>query len=136
MTPDFLAAVIDTLLPGDEVLPAGTRAGLDPVAYVASHRAAFDAIAAEARSVEQFLSADEEVRTSILRVVERAVPDASRALLVAMLTDYYKAPAVLAALGWRTDPPQPAGHAVPKLDDATAVRLERVRRRAKLWSRI
>jgi hypothetical protein len=30
MTPDFLAAVIDTLLPGDDALPSGTRAGLDP----------------------------------------------------------------------------------------------------------
>jgi hypothetical protein len=133
MTPEFLAAVIDTLLPDEQASPSGTRAGLDPRAYVAPHRAVFDAIAAQAGSSEPFLRADEKARMAILQAVERAVPDAFRALLVTALTDYYEAPAVLTALGWRTDPPQPAGHAVLKMDDPTAARLERVRRRARLW---
>jgi hypothetical protein len=133
MTPEFLTAVIDALLPGDDMLPSATRAGLDPATYAASHRAALDVIAAEAKTFELFIRADEKVRTAILRAAERAAPDAFRVLLVALLTDYYEAPAVLTALGWRTDPPQPVGHAVPKLDDATAARLERMRQRAKLW---
>jgi len=133
MTPEFLAAVIDTLLPGEEALPCGTRAGLDPAAYASAHRAAFDAVAAQAGSDERFARADESARTAILNAVERALPDAFRALLVAVLSDYYEAPPVLAALGWRIDPPQPSGHAMPKLDDPTTERLERVGRRAKLW---
>ncbi len=99
MTPEFLAAVVDTLLPGDDVLPSGMRAGLDPAAYAASHRAVLDAIAAQAGSFERFLQADESTRTGALTAVERALPDAFRALLVAVLSDYYEAPTVLTALG-------------------------------------
>jgi hypothetical protein len=133
MTPEFLAAVIDTLLPGDDALPSGTRAGLDPAAYASAHRAAFDAIAAEAGSDDPLVRVDAGARNAILKAVERALPDAFRALLLAVLSDYYEAPPVLVALGWRIDPPQPSGHAIPKLDDPTTERLERVGRRAKLW---
>jgi hypothetical protein len=133
MTPDFLAAVIDMLLPGDGALPSGTGAGLDPVAYVDSHRAVLDAIATRAGSYERFARADESARTAALIAVERAMPDAFRPLLVAVLSDYYEAPAVLTALGWRTDPPQPAGHARPSLDGPTVERVERVRQRNKVW---
>jgi len=133
MTPEFLAAVIDTLLPGDGVLPSGTGAGLDRAIYVDSHRAVLDAISAQAGSYERFSRADESARTAALMAVERAMPDTFRALLIGTLSDYYEAPPVLTALGWRTDPPQPGGHAMSKQDEATAEQLERVQRRAKLW---
>jgi len=133
MTPEFLTAVIDTLLPGDEALQSATRAGLDPAVYARAHRTVFDAIAGQAGSNELFARADESARNAILKAVERALPDAFRALLVAVLSDYYEAPPVLAALGWRIDPPQPSGHAMPRLDGPTTERLERVGRRAKLW---
>jgi hypothetical protein len=133
MTPQFRAAVIDTLLPGDDALPSGPQAGLDPVAYVGSHGAVFDAIAAQAGGGELFVRADESARGEVLKAVERLMPDPFRVLLVAVLSDYYEAPPVLAALGWRIDPPQPTGHVVPGLDGPTAERLERVRQRAKLW---
>ena len=133
MTPEFLAAVIDTLLPGDDALPRGPQAGLDPAAYASAHRAAFDAVAAQAGSDERFVRGDAGARNAILKAVELTLPDAFRALLVAVLSDYYEAPPVLVALGWRIDPPQPSGHAIPKLDDPTTERLERVGRRAKLW---
>jgi hypothetical protein len=133
MTPEFLAAVIDTLLPGDDALPSGTRARLDPAAYAGSHGAVFDAIAAQAGGGELFVRADESARCEVLKSVERALPDAFRALLVVVLSDYYESPPVLAALGWRIDPPQPSGHTMPRLDDPTTERLERVGRRAKLW---
>jgi hypothetical protein len=133
MTPEFLAAVIDTLLPGDEALPSGTQAGLDPAVYAKSHRTLLDTIATQAGSVGRFAQADESTRATVLTAAERSLPDAFRALLVTVLSDYYEAPAVLAALGWRVDPPQPTGHAVPTLQDLAAGRLAFAQRRGKLW---
>jgi len=140
MTPEFLAAVIDSLLPGERTappgampLPSATQADLDPAAYASSHRAVFDAIAAQAGSCELFIRADENARSATLKAVERAAPDAFRALLVTVLSDYYEAPPVLTALGWRTDPPQPQGHDLPRFDGEAARLLEQVNRRAKLW---
>jgi len=133
MTPAFLAAVLDTLLPGDDALPSATRAGLDPATYAGPHRAMFDAIAVQAGSPETFLRADESARAATLHAVERTEPDALRALLTIVLSDYYEAPAVLAALGWRSEPPQPAGHTVPTLGSLADDRSEWARRRGKLW---
>ena len=133
MTPEFLAAVIDTLLPGDDPLPSATRAGLDPTAYAASHRAVFDAIAAQAGGAEAFLHHDDSARSAAVRAVERVAPDTFRTLLTAVLSDYYEARPVLTALGWRSEPPQPTGHAVPTIDALSTERLDRVRQRGKLW---
>ena len=133
MTPEFLAAVIDALLPGDDILPSATHAGLDPATYATLHRAAFDAIAGQAHGAQAFVDADETVRNAVVRAIERSAPDAFRALLTALLSDYCEAPAVLAALSWRSEPPQPAGHAVPAMDAPAIERLNKVRRRAKLW---
>jgi hypothetical protein len=133
MTPEFLAAVIDTLLPGDDVLPSGAKVDLDSAAYASSHGAVFDTIAARAGGGELFVRAGKSARSAVLITVEWHMPDAFRTLLVAVLSDYYEAPPVLAALGWRGDPPQPTGHVVPGLDGPAADRLERVRQRAKLW---
>ena len=36
-------------------------------------------------------------------------------------------------MGWRTEPPQPRGHALAPIDAATMRMLEKVRRRGKLW---
>ena len=133
MTPEFLAAVLDSLLPGDEVLPSATRADLDPTAYVGSHRAAFVAIAAQAGGEEVFVAADEGARTAALQAVQQAAPAAFRTLLTSVLSDYYEAAPVLAALGWPSRPPQPTGHRVSPPDARTAERLERVRNRGTLW---
>jgi len=139
MTPEFLAAVIDTLLPGERTappgtmpLPSGTQARLDPAAYAASHRAVFDAIAAQAGDAELF-ARDEAGRTAILQAVERAIPGAFGALLIAVLSDYYESPPLLAAIGWRTDPPQPVGHLLPGMHSRSFQLLERVRQRDCLW---
>jgi hypothetical protein len=140
MSPEFLAAVIDTLLPvettpptGAAPLPSGTAAGLAPRDYAASHAPVFSAIAEQASGIEAFMAADEAVRASAIEAVERRMPDAFRALLTAVLSDYYESPAVLAALGWPTDPPQPAGHALADMDEVTAARLKRVAQRTRLW---
>ena len=132
MTPTFLAAVIDTLLPGDDVLPSGTRAGVT-IAAQAAHEAVLSAISVQAGGGDAFAAATENKRIEILRAVERAAPDAFRALLTAVLSDYYEAPPALAALGWRSEPPQPTGHRVTPLDNSAIERSERVRRRSKLW---
>jgi hypothetical protein len=133
MTPEFLAAVIDTLLPGDGVLPSGTAAGPPLAAYAESHGAVLDAIAAQSGAIESFALSDEAARATVLQAVERSMPDAFRALLTAVLSDYYESEPVLAALNWPTHPPQPTGHAVAVMDDATAARLDRVARRRRLW---
>jgi hypothetical protein len=131
MTPEFLAAVIDTLLPGDGALPSGTAAGLPLTSYAESHRPVLEAIAAHAG--ESFIQAGEAARATALQAVERSMPDVFRALLTAVLSDYYESELVLTALGWPSHPPQPTGHAVAVIDDATAARLDRVARRGRLW---
>ncbi|MGE0118143.1 MAG: hypothetical protein AB7S71_02735 [Dongiaceae bacterium] len=133
MTPDFIAAVLDTLLPGDDRLPSATRAGLPLAAYAEPHNAVLDAIAAQAGGPELFTRSDEASRGNAVRAVERAMSDAFRALLAAALSDYYESEPVLAALGWPTDPPQPAGHVPATMDDATAARLDHVAHRRRLW---
>jgi len=140
MNPAFLAAVADTLLPGDAggsdgypPLPPASAAGVDLASVANSHSAVFEAIAKQTSGVEAFANAAEAVRIAAVQTVERAMPDAFRAFLSALLADYYEAPAVLTAMGWRTDPPQPRGHAMPELSDAAFKRLGRVQARGKLW---
>jgi hypothetical protein len=133
MTLGFLAAVIDTLLPGDGVLPSGSAAGLPLAAYAESHGPVLAAIASQTGAVESFIQADEAARAAVLQAVERSMPDGFRALLTAVLSDYCESEPVLAALGWPTHPPQPTGHTVPAMDEATAARLDRVARRSPLW---
>ncbi len=133
MTPEFLAAVIDTLLPGDEVLPSGTAAGLDPSLYRAKHQDVFDAIIAQSGGELSFVRADSAQRVTQLQTVEQASPDKFRAVLTAVLTDYCESQPALAALGWRIDPPQPGGHGVQEIDHRTARMKDRVERRNQLW---
>ena len=103
-------------------------AGIDLGAYAQVHRLVLEAIDAEA-----FVGADAAARTTMLGAVERALPDAFRSLLVAVLSDYYESAPVLAALGWRAEPPQPAGHAPPAMDAATRAALQPVAARGRLW---
>ncbi len=133
MTPEFLAAVVDTLLPGDDVLPSGTCAGVPLTAYAESHRPVLEATVAGAGGIEPFTRADETARATVIRDAERTAPDAFRALLTALLSDYYESEAVLTALGWRSDPPQPTGHVLGAMDDTTTARLAHVARRGRLW---
>ena len=91
------------------------------------------AIAKEADSAEVFTAADEAARIATVQIIERAMPEAFRALLSALLADYYESPFVLSAMGWRTDPPQPQGHEMQPSGGAMAQHLARVSRRQKLW---
>ena len=140
MTPEFLRAVVDTLLPGEvaapageQNLPAGSVAGVDLGKYLVASQAVLRAIVNTAGDASSFVAASEARRIEILQSVQREAPEAFARLLNALLPDYYETSLVLNALGWRSEPPQPRGHIVPAMDETTRTRLERVRSRGKRW---
>lgn len=133
----FMAAVLDTLVPGDRgvpPLPSAPAAGLDARGYAEEHGAAFAAIAAVSGGEDAFLAAAPAARTQVLWQVERgADAPVFKALVAAVLQDYYECDAVVAVLGWRPAPPQPGGHALAPTDEATWRRLDRVKQRPPFW---
>ena len=137
MSAAFRRAVLGTLLPAESdppqglsPLPSGAAIGLDLDRYRAAAAPVLELIAHAAGGMDPFVTASPEARIAVVRRVQQAAPAALQALLTAILPDYYESPAVLAALGWRVDPPQPAGHALSDMDDATRAALERVRQGA------
>jgi hypothetical protein len=134
MTSAFLAALLDTLLPGEPPLPRGSVAGLDLRAVVEAHQPLLDTIAAQAGGADAFADASELDRITALKQVERATPDPFRAMVATILTEYYDSAAALTAMGWRTNPPQPMGHSVEPTGGATLRMLEKVKQRSKLWT--
>jgi hypothetical protein len=143
MTEAFLDAVVDTILPGERAgsdvspgaspLPPGTRAGVRLKPKDAAQEAVLQLIARHAGGEEAFTRASFSTRTAVLETVESESFDGFRALVSCLLQDYYEAPSVLAAMGWRESPAQPLGHDVPEADEATLRRLDKVRARAPLW---
>jgi len=135
MTDAFLEAVLDTILPSGAGmgLPSGSAAGLELGRQDAAASPVLRIVLAAAGGEESFLSASAEVRRATLEAAERQAPEAFRALLAVLLPDYYESEAVLNAFGWRAEPPQPQGHHVATMDEATGKALERVRRRGKIW---
>lgn len=140
MNSKFLRAVVDTLLPGEAVaptgagrLPPGSAAGVDLLKHAEALRPLLDAIAKAAGDAQRFVDGDEASRVAILVSVQRELPEGFARLLGTLLPDYYEAPAVMNALGWRSEPPQPQGHAVPAMDETTRLRLERVRLGRQRW---
>ena len=140
MRQEFLRAVVDTLLPGEAAgpageqrLPNGSLAGVDLAKYAEASQGILQTIVMAAGDDAAFLKASEARRIEILQSVQREAPEAFARLLAALLPDYYETPLVLNALGWRSEPPQPKGHIVPAMDEATGAKLERVRLGRKLW---
>jgi hypothetical protein len=130
----FLACVLDTLLPGDkespEPLPTGSGIGIEAHDLPAD---ALRVIAAEAGGEAAFEAAPSALRADIVRRVEVASPALFQALLAAVLMRYYQSDTVVTAMGWRLEPPQPRGHKLAATDAATWERLEKVRKRGRLW---
>jgi hypothetical protein len=132
----FLSAVIDTLLPGDHgapPLPTGTGAGVAAKLERrdgASHDVVLQAIARAAGGEEAFMVADAAGRIAFVRLVEAEMREPFRAFVALVLQEYYEADAVLLAMGWRAEPPQPDGHVLPPFDETL---LEPVRRRGRMW---
>jgi hypothetical protein len=140
MNAQFRCAVLDSLLPAENepsasksALPSGAAVDIDLDRYPEAAAPVLQMIAQAAGGTHSFLAASPEARVAIIRQVQQAAPAVLQALLAVLLPDYYESPAVLEALGWRADPPQPAGHALDDMDDATREALERVRARGKLW---
>ena len=140
MNAAFIAAVVDTLLPGDSGgrageprLPPGSTAGIDLSALFDARGAVFEAIAKQAGGADAFIAGGEPRRIVAVQATERAMPEAFRALLSTLLADYYESTPVLSAMDWRAEPPQPRGHQLKLSDGATAQHLEHVRSRQKLW---
>jgi hypothetical protein len=132
MSREFRRAVVDTILPGVSGLPSGSAAG---VLITDGDAPLLAAIAAAAGGEAAFAAGAEALRTEALRRVEREMPEAFRALVASLLADYYESATALAALGWRSAPPQPSGHAMPPDDETLPPLLERVRRRGEVWRR-
>jgi hypothetical protein len=140
VTSVFLSAIVDTLLPGDRgtpPLPTGTAVGVtkELEQLVAGpngppHRAVLQAIESAAGGQEAFVRGDHDRRIASVRRVEAEMPGPFRALVAVVLQDYYEADAVLLAMGWRAEPPQPRGHVLPPFDEPL---LGPVRRRARMW---
>lgn len=133
MSAALLAAILDTLLPGDDgagaagALPPGSQAGIDLAALDSIARPVVDAIDAA-----RFETATAAERAAILASMERSASEAYRNFLGRVLAAYYQAPGVLAAFGWRSEPPQPRGHPLPA-EESTLQLLEKVRKRGQLW---
>ncbi len=132
MTRVLLLAMLDTMFPGDAdqpPLPAASEAGLD----LAKLERLAEPVAAALADRDAFLLAAPADRVAQLRIAELNVPDAFKALLAEALATYYEAAPVVAALGWRTAPPQPHGHDVAPNDDVTWRGLKKVTARGQLW---
>ena len=138
---NFLAAVVDTLVPGGAlangvVAPAASTVGVaEGLASDASdHRQAgtlrsvLAAIAQASGGETVFASGSEELRIAALKRVEALRPQDFLALVTTALIRYYEHPSVVTAFGWPARPPQPLGHAMPPFDRTL---LEPVIRRGK-----
>ncbi|WP_372619358.1 hypothetical protein [Falsiroseomonas sp.] len=125
-----LAALLDTLLPGDADWPAaGTLEGV--VEQVAADAAPAPLLAALPAG---FATADAESREAALRALEAAEPAAFERLVVAAYLAYYTHDPVRAVLerltGYAAHPPQPLGYELPPFDESL---LETQRKRAPFW---
>lgn len=134
MTPGFLNAVLEILLPGmDAGLPGGRAVGIDLAAEADTADPVLELIAAAAGGEAAFVAAPPSVQQAAVAAVETRFPQQFRRFLQPILADYCETPAVLAAFGGSTLPPQPGGRALPEIDAETRVALDRVRARGKLW---
>ncbi|WP_163362134.1 hypothetical protein, partial [Klebsiella aerogenes] len=74
------------------------------------------AIGREAGGQQSFAGAGVAQRMRALEAVEQAQSGPFRALVQAVVADYHERPQVLAAYGWRVEPPQPLGHRIEAAD--------------------
>lgn len=141
---EFLAAVVDTLLPGLPVtathlpLPAATELGVDQqlATHLRDHPhrerlgAQLQALAAVAGSEQNFIAADPATRTAIIQTLETTDAPAFYAFLLVVTADYYQNTTVIQAMGWPVTPPQPQGYPLPAFDEGL---LAPVKTRAPFW---
>lgn len=124
MTDPTLIALLDALLPGHPPLPPFSQSGIDPSPLADAAHPILGAI--DAAAFQASLAAEVDR-------VARQRPEEFRKLLGQVLAAYYQAPAVQAAVGWRSEPPQPDGHRLSAGDEQAWQLLEKVRKRGRLW---
>lgn len=147
-SPEFLAAVVDTLLPGlpaaaigdpqGAALPAATEIGVDrQLAAHLMHHPQRDRLAQRLALLAQlaggehnFSSADETDRTATMQALEATDAAAFDAFLLVVTADYYQTETVIHAMGWPVEPPQPHGYPLPPFTEAL---LAPVKTRPPLW---
>ena len=137
MTPEFLAAVADTIFPGEALVPSATRAGLRLEADAGRHAAVLARIASAAGGEAAFVAADAERRSALLEGVDARDKAAFRALVAALSARYFGLPGVLEAYGWPARAPQPDGFALGEraAEPQVASLLARVAARPPIWRR-
>lgn len=127
---ESLAAVLDTLLPGDADWPAA--GSLDGLAAQVAAKAPDGALLAALPA--GFATLPAEAREATLREVEQAHPAAFERLVAAAYLAYYTHGAVRMVLervtGYEARPPQPLGYDLPPFDESL---LDTQRRRAPFW---
>lgn len=140
MTQDFLAAVVDTILPGcapaeagGRAVPSGSQAGVGIDTAQSAAAVALLSIIEQSGGAEAFVRADEHQRIAVLEAVERERASEFRGMVMALLQDYYESEVVLIALGASAEPPQPGGRPVAPTEQPILDMLDKVRRRGPLW---
>ena len=143
-SPQFLAAVVDTLLPGlpatatHRPLPTATAIGVDQqlATHLRDHphreRLAtwLQALTAVADGQQNFIAADPTTQTVLIQRLEATNASAFYAFLLVVTADYYQNAAVIGAMGWPVEPPQPQGYPLPAFAETL---LAPVKTRPPLW---
>jgi hypothetical protein len=128
MTPSHLRFLADVILPGDETgLPSGSLIP-DVMAVMMQSASPVKHLAA---THPDFVDASR--RHGVLEAIEHAHPQEFRDFVLSLIKAYYESGQVLEAMGWRSAPPQPHGHAVVPMDAELAPALSRVAERKRLW---
>ncbi|QIG51112.1 hypothetical protein G5V57_27360 [Nordella sp. HKS 07] len=128
MTSAQLRQLANLLLPGDEAgLPQGS---LVPDVMLALAESS-SPIKALVGSHPDF--ADAKKRTAVLSSLEQSHPQDFRDLVLSLIKPYYESGPVLEAMGWRSAPPQPTGHAIAPMDAELSQALARVAARKRMW---
>ncbi len=124
-----LAALVDVLMPGDELFPAASAVGAQgPLASRLRERAGADGLELLIETLGPgFADAPVGEREAIVRRLEDEQPALFALVRLAAYTAYYAAPAVIAAiraLGHEyNDAPQPKGYELRRFDPTPGVDL-------------
>ena len=69
----------------------------------------------------------------MLSSLEQSHPQDFRDLVLSLIKPYYESGPVLEAMGWRSAPPQPAGHMIAPMDPELSQALTNVAARKRMW---
>ncbi len=128
MTPANLRLLADLILPGDETgLPPGSLIP-DVMAVLARSTSPIKALAGDHPDF-----GEASKRHGLLTGLEAEHPQEFRDFVLALIKPYYESGQVLEAMGWRSAPPQPQGHAIAAMDEALAPALARIAERRRMW---